>query len=74
MPIASTNSLERAKKDIKRRSHVIRTFTNDAAIVRLAGALLDEQTDIRQVSRRYMGRGSSSPNNPQPLLEARKAA
>lgn len=52
--LASTNTLERLNKEIKRRSRVVGIFPNDASIVRLAGALLAEQTEEWQVSRRYM--------------------
>ena len=76
--IGSTNPLERVNKEIKRRSHVIGIFPNDAAIVRLVGTLLDEQADELQVTRRYMCREVLGklivPDNPQALLEARKAA
>ena len=76
--IASTNPLERLNKEIKRRARVIGIFPNDAAIVRLVGALLDEQTDEWQVTRRYMSREALAklidPENPKALLEARKAA
>jgi transposase-like protein len=52
--IASTNPLERVNKEIKRRADVIGMFPNDAAVVRLVGALMLEQNDEWAVSRRYM--------------------
>lgn len=52
--LASTNPLELLNKEIKHRSRVIGIFPNDAAIIRLVGALPEGQTDEWQVTRRYM--------------------
>jgi putative transposase len=67
--IHSTNPLERLNGEIKRRTDVVGIFPNEAAIVRLVGAILLEQNDEWAVQRaRYMTLETIAPMSDDPIV------
>jgi putative transposase len=65
--IWSTNSLERLNKEVNRRCDLVGICPNRASLLRLTGAVLEEQNDEWAVGRRYFSTESMNklyqPNN-----------
>jgi putative transposase len=61
--IWSNNPLERLNTEVKRRSNVAGIFPNDAAAIRLIGAVLADQHDEWAITRRYLSESSMAQLN-----------
>ena len=67
--IYSNNPIERLNGEIKRRTNVVGIFPNEAAITRLIGAILMEQSDEWAVQRaRYMTLETMAPLSDNPII------
>lgn len=72
--LESTNMLERLNEEIKRRTHVVRIFPNQASCLRLVRALTAEQHEEWIEATRYLNMESLREHRKLMLLKEGKAA
>jgi len=69
--IYSNNVLERLNKEVKRRTNVVGIFPDEPSVIRLVGAILQEQADEWQIAKRYFSLESMKKlYDPRPLIMA----
>ena len=69
--IPDTNPLERVNKEIKRRTDVVGIFPNEAAVLRLTGAVLLEVYDEWAIAERPTSPKAQRPGLTRPPMTAR---
>jgi transposase-like protein len=57
--LRTNNPLERLNREVKRRTHVVSIFPNDASLLRLATAVLMETDDEWQTEKRYLSKATA---------------
>ena len=61
--LRTSNLLERINKELRRRTRVATLFPNEAALLRLVGAVLAEISDEWETEKVYLRMESSGPPN-----------
>ena len=72
--LKSTNMLERLNEEIKRRTHLLRTFPNKASCLRLIRALAVETHEEWTQNKRYLNMESRRPNAAMTLQAAQPSS
>ena len=61
--LRTSNLLERINKELRRRTRVATLFPNEAALLRLVGAVLSEISDEWETEKVYLRMENSGPSN-----------